>query len=129
MDTTAHSGRYVWWSNRGDESDTTLTRTFDLTGLEQATLQAWLWYDIEKDYDYAYVEVSTDGGQTWEVLGSGLPSTFVFDLAVHPRENLVIAATHGRGMWALDADPLNKRDEKEEDEDSFNRPVLRAPHA
>jgi hypothetical protein len=68
VDNEAHSGSYQWWSNRGDESDTTLTRAFDLTGLEQATLQAWLWYDIEEDYDYAYVEVSTDGGQTWHVL-------------------------------------------------------------
>ena len=68
VDNEAHSGSYQWWSNRGDESDTTLTRAFDLTGLEQATLQAWLWYDIEEDYDYAYVEVSTDGGQTWDVL-------------------------------------------------------------
>jgi immune inhibitor A len=68
VDNEAHSGSYQWWSNRGDESDTTLTRAFDLTGLEQATLQAWLWYDIEENYDYAYVEVSTDGGQTWDVL-------------------------------------------------------------
>jgi hypothetical protein len=68
VDNEAHSGSYQWWSNRGDESDTTLTRAFDLTGLEQATLQVWLWYDIEENYDYAYVEVSTDGGQTWDVL-------------------------------------------------------------
>ena len=68
VDNEAHSGSYQWWSNRGDESDTTLTHAFDLTGLEQATLQAWLWYDIEEDYDYAYVEVSTDGGQTWDIL-------------------------------------------------------------
>jgi immune inhibitor A len=68
VDNEAHSGSYQWWSNRADESDTTLTRAFDLTGLEQATLQAWLWYDIEEDYDYVYVEVSTDGGQTWELL-------------------------------------------------------------
>jgi immune inhibitor A len=68
VDNEAHSGSYQWWSNRGDDSDTALTRAFDLTGLEQATLQAWLWYDIEEDYDYAYVEVSTDGGQTWDIL-------------------------------------------------------------
>ena len=68
VDNEAHSGSYQWWSNRGDDSDTTLTCAFDLTGLEQATLQAWLWYDIEEDYDYVYVEVSTDGGQTWDIL-------------------------------------------------------------
>jgi hypothetical protein len=27
----------------------------------------------------------------------------VHDLIVHPRDNIVVIATHGRGMWALDA--------------------------
>ncbi len=63
-----HSGKYFWWSNRGDNSNMTLTRAFDLTGLSQATLKAWLWYDIEEDWDYAYIEVSADGGQTWDIL-------------------------------------------------------------
>jgi hypothetical protein len=65
-----HSGEYQWWSNRGDEGDATLTRAFDLSGLEQATLQAWMWYHLEEDYDYAYVEVSTDGGDTWDILAN-----------------------------------------------------------
>lgn len=64
----AHSGEYFWWSNRGDSSNMTLTRAFDLTGLSQATLEVWLWYDIEEDWDYAYIEASTDGGQTWDIL-------------------------------------------------------------
>ncbi len=63
-----HSGQYQWWSNRGDESNMTLTRGFDLSDLEEAALEFWLWYDIEDDYDYAYVEVSTDGGRTWDIL-------------------------------------------------------------
>ena len=63
-----HSGVYQWWSNRGDDSDTNLTRTFDLSDVDQATLQFWTWYDIEGDWDFAYVEVSTDGGQTWDIL-------------------------------------------------------------
>ena len=48
--------------------DTTLTRAFDLKGLDRATLRAWLWFDIEKDFDYAYVEASADGGQAWTIL-------------------------------------------------------------
>jgi immune inhibitor A len=66
----AHSGEYQWWSIRGDEGDTTLTRAFDLSELQQATLGAWMWYDLEADYDYAYVEVSNDGGQTWNILSN-----------------------------------------------------------
>ena len=68
VNSDAHSGRYVWWSNRGDDSDMMLTRAFDLAGVEQATLEYWTWYDLEKDWDYAYVEVSDDDGQTWEIL-------------------------------------------------------------
>ncbi len=64
----AHSGQYQWWSNRGDDSNMTLTRSFDLRGQRSATLEFWMWYDIEKDWDYAYVEISTDGGQSWDIL-------------------------------------------------------------
>lgn len=64
----AHSGRYQWWSNRGDSSNMTLTRSFDLHGLKEASLQVWLWYDIEENWDYAYIEASTNGGLTWHIL-------------------------------------------------------------
>jgi hypothetical protein len=46
----------------------TLTRSFNLTGLTEATLNAWLWYDIEDGWDYAYAEGSIDGGATWHIL-------------------------------------------------------------
>ena len=66
--TQPHSGRYAMWSSREDESDTTLTRQFDLSGVHSATLNYWAWWKIETDFDYAYVEVSADGGQTWQIL-------------------------------------------------------------
>ncbi len=69
VNATAHSGRYVWWSNRGDDSNMMLTRSFDLSDAgEKVTLDFWTWYDIEADWDYAYVEVSPDGGETWDIL-------------------------------------------------------------
>ncbi len=52
------------------------------------------------------VFVSKDDGESWSVLGD-LPSTYVHDLIVHPRDNIIVIATHGRGMWALDANPIN----------------------
>ena len=63
-----HGGRYAFWSHRSDKSDTTLTHDFDLSGATAATLDFWAWWQIEKDYDFAYLEVSTDGGQTWTIL-------------------------------------------------------------
>lgn len=67
-------GVYSWWSNRGDQSNSTLTRAFDLLGLSAATLTFSAWYDIEEGWDYAYVEVSTDGGNRWQIL-RGLHTT------------------------------------------------------
>ncbi len=57
------------------------------------------------------VYVSKNGGDSWEVLGN-LPTTYVHDLIVHPRDNIIVIATHGRGIWALDANPINKANEK-----------------
>lgn len=67
---TPYQGRYEWWSNRGDMSNTTLTRELDLTGVKKATLQYALWYQLEDGWDYAYVEVSTDNGATWKPLST-----------------------------------------------------------
>ncbi|HXW05984.1 MAG TPA: hypothetical protein VD833_12175, partial [Vicinamibacterales bacterium] len=47
--------------------------------------------------------VSADGGRQWSVLGGGLPSTQVSDLAYHPRDHIIVISTYGRGMYALDA--------------------------
>ncbi len=68
VNATARRGRYVWWSNRGDDSNMTLSQSFDLSDVETATLSYWVWYDIEENWDYAYVEVSEDEGRTWEIL-------------------------------------------------------------
>jgi len=44
--------------------------------------------------------VSKDGGKKWDVLGD-LQFSYVHDLAVHPRDNMIIIATHGHvfGLW------------------------------
>ncbi len=55
------------------------------------------------------VYVTQDGGKTWNVLGGNLPSVYALDLIIHPRDNIVVIATHGRGMWAIDAEPVNKK--------------------
>jgi hypothetical protein len=58
----------AWWSGRGDDSISTLTRAFDLRSLSQATLQFTVWHELENSYDYAFVSVSRDGGVTWQTL-------------------------------------------------------------
>ena len=58
------------------------------------------------------VFVTTDQGATWQTLGAGLPMAYVHDLIIHPRDNIIVIATHGRGMWALDANPINNMDKR-----------------
>jgi photosystem II stability/assembly factor-like uncharacterized protein len=58
------------------------------------------------------VYVTLDGGKTWMALGADLPTAYVHDLIIHPRDNVIVIATHGRGMWALDANPVNEKDKR-----------------
>jgi len=58
------------------------------------------------------VYVSKDRGKSWQVLGGNLPSVYVHDLIIHPRDNMIVIATHGRGMWVMDADPINEKPKK-----------------
>ena len=71
------AGEFQWWSGSGDNLANTMARPIDLTG---ATTSAQLTFqgrwDIEVDYDYLYVQASTDGGTTWQDLDgtvNGLP--------------------------------------------------------
>ena len=66
--TQPFSGDHCWWSNRGDSIHSRLVRELDLGAVQEATLEFRAWYAIEEAWDYAYVMVSADGGESWEVL-------------------------------------------------------------
>jgi len=46
--------------------------------------------------------VSFDAGREWKPLTSGMPTVRVDDILIHPRDNDLIVATHGRGIFILD---------------------------
>ena len=46
--------------------------------------------------------MSTDRGGKWVKLQSGLPTVAVNDLAIQPRDHALVAATHGRSLYAAD---------------------------
>ncbi|MCM3872008.1 MAG: hypothetical protein ND895_15090 [Pyrinomonadaceae bacterium] len=54
--------------------------------------------------------ISYTGGREWIALNlKNLPNVSVHDILVHPRENDLILATHGRSIWILDdAAPLQQ---------------------
>jgi hypothetical protein len=68
IESPPHSGEQMWFVPPVDDTNARLTGVFDLTGLTQATLSFWAWYDLEEDFDFAYLSVSTDGGESWRLL-------------------------------------------------------------
>jgi hypothetical protein len=47
--------------------------------------------------------VSLDGGNQWaQYKGGDLPNVAVRDLVIHPRDQDLVIATHGRGIWIVD---------------------------
>jgi hypothetical protein len=47
--------------------------------------------------------ISIDGGKSWaQFKGNHFPAVAVRDLAIHPRDNDLVLATHGRGIWIVD---------------------------
>ena len=76
---TPHSGSAEWWSGYGDNLNSTLTRTVDLTGAKtSASVSAWVQGNLEPDYDYLYGEVSTDNGGSWTQIGAPTDGVFAW---------------------------------------------------
>ncbi|MEO7965809.1 MAG: hypothetical protein ABIT38_18005 [Gemmatimonadaceae bacterium] len=46
--------------------------------------------------------VTTDAGEHWMSLRNNMPNVPVNDLVLQPRENDLVLATHGRGVWIMD---------------------------
>jgi immune inhibitor A len=66
---TPHSGANMWYTGADqDWADIKLERTVNVPA--GADVRFWMWNDyvIEADWDFGFVEVSTDGGTTWSEL-------------------------------------------------------------
>jgi hypothetical protein len=61
-------GAFMWWSGRANQSDMSLTHQFDLSGVSSATLLYDAFFEIERGYDFAYLFVSADDGESWQPL-------------------------------------------------------------
>ena len=48
------------------------------------------------------VHGSLDGGKSWHPMKNGITTQPVHDMAIHPREQELIAGTHGRGIYIAD---------------------------
>ena len=59
--------------------------------------------------------ISFDDGQEWQLLDGAL-NVASYDMKVHPRENELVIATHGRSIFVVDIHPLQKLD--------FNKSIM-----
>jgi immune inhibitor A len=64
------AGSKYYYSGAGDNLDNFMYKSFSLAA--GSTLTAKVKYNIELDYDYAYVVVSTDGGAHWTGVSTNL---------------------------------------------------------
>jgi immune inhibitor A len=64
-------GEYAWWSGMGDNINHLLTKAVTLPS-DATRLTFKTYYDIEKDWDYAYVSYSLDNGDTWTNLAGNI---------------------------------------------------------
>lgn len=62
------NANHFYWSGDAPNHDHTMTRAFDLSGLDSASLAFDAWHDLSAGWNYVYVEVSTDDGASWTAL-------------------------------------------------------------
>jgi len=60
----------AWYSGASDLRDVSIIGTVDLSGMTEATLTFDTYYAIELQWDFGFVQVSTDGGATWTSLAN-----------------------------------------------------------
>lgn len=70
LDAAPFDGEFVY-SNTGNDLNNTIASP-SFTVPDGASLTAKVQYEIEVDFDYAFVEVSTDGGSSWSAVPTNL---------------------------------------------------------
>lgn len=71
---TPTSGNYAYYSGKINKSlsNSSMSTSVDLRGKSKASLSFKIWYDIEKNYDYASVQVREKGTTEWTALANDL---------------------------------------------------------
>lgn len=96
---------HVYMTQNGGGSWTDITGNLPDAPVNAITIDPEVPNDVYIGTDVG-VFVATDGGisgEVWQQLGSGLPNAAVLGLDFDTANRDVIAATHGRGAWAIPA--------------------------
>ena len=99
-----------WWSNSGDSIDATLSHQVDLPLGATAKMDYEVWFEIEENWDYVYLEVSVDGGRTWQIIetpatspenpiGNGFGPGYTGASGGWLRESVDLSTFAGEDLW------------------------------
>jgi immune inhibitor A len=69
-----YAGEYFYYSGAGNDLDNWMTKAFTLPANASFTAKANI--QIESDWDYAYLVVSTDGGVNWQNVATNFSTNF-----------------------------------------------------
>ncbi len=92
---------YIWVSKNYGQTFTKLTNNLHDEVVKTLT-------EDTKNPDVLYIGTETgiflsiDRGTTWKRLKANFPTVRVDELTIHPRDNALIVASHGRAIWILD---------------------------
>jgi photosystem II stability/assembly factor-like uncharacterized protein len=92
---------HIWVSN--DFGATFRSLNANLKGEAVKTLT-----EDQRNPDVLYIGAETgifltlDRGKSWARLKANFPTVRVDEITLHPRDNAMLVATHGRGIWILD---------------------------
>ena len=92
---------YMWVST--DFGATFRSIVGNLTGENVRTLT-----EDQRNRDVLYIGTETgiflslDRGKSWQRLKANFPTVRVDEITLHPRDNAMLVATHGRALWILD---------------------------
>ncbi len=96
-----YSGSYSLFSDSYNNYNASAILVNPVTVNANDTLSFWTWYSIEPDYDYAYVQLSTDGGSSF----INLPGNITTNTDPHGN-NLGNGITGNSTNWVLAQFPL-----------------------
>lgn len=76
---------------------------------------------------YRGVYVSMDRGETWSILGTNLPTVSVADLEIQKNVNDLVVATHGRGVYKINLEPIRQSKASSNKVILYDLPKFRRP--
>ena len=102
---------HVWKTTNLTGTPPTATWASASSGLPDVPVNAFAVDPLNSSYLYAGTDIgvflSTDGGNTWNPFGTGLPRVAVFDLNIQSPSRKVRIGTHGRGAWEVITSPFS----------------------